>query len=76
LAHGGWLGSGLVIETQSGLVSLEIKLSETPRLEMAKEIQAFRRDFKEKALSGYVVHPGSMLLPLGQGVTALPLVNL
>ncbi len=25
---------------------------------MAKELQSFRRDFKEKALPGYVVHPG------------------
>lgn len=66
----------LVIETQSGLIPLETKLSETPRPEMSKEIQAFQRDFKEKALAGYVVHPGSMLLPLGQGVTALSLANL
>jgi len=43
---------------------------------MAKEIQAFQRDFKEKALPGYVIHPGNVLLPLGKGVIALPLVNL
>lgn len=63
----------VIIETQSGLVPLEIKLSQTPRLEMAKELQVFRRDFKEKTLPGYVIHPGNVALPLGEGVTALPL---
>jgi uncharacterized protein len=66
----------LVVETQSGLVPIEIKLSATPRPEMAREILSFQRDFKEKALPGYVIHPGNMLLPLGQGVTALPLNRL
>jgi predicted AAA+ superfamily ATPase len=66
----------VVIETQSGLVPLEIKLSQTPRLEMAKEIQAFRRDFKGKAMPGYVIYPGDVILPLGEGITALPLNRL
>ncbi len=66
----------VVIETQSGLVPIEIKLSETPRPEMAREILSFQRDFKEKALPGYVIYPGNTLLPLGQGVTALPLNRL
>jgi predicted AAA+ superfamily ATPase len=63
----------VVIETQFGLVPMEIKLSETPRPEMAREIHAFQRDFKGKAQPGFVVYPGGMLLPLGQEVTALPL---
>jgi predicted AAA+ superfamily ATPase len=66
----------IIIETQSGLLPLEIKLSETPRLEMAKGIHAFQRDFKEKALPGYVIHPGNVVLPIGPGVTALPLGRL
>ena len=66
----------VVIETQSGLVPLEIKLSQTPRLEMAKELHAFQRDFKENALPGYVIYPGDTVLPLGEGVTALPLNRL
>jgi uncharacterized protein len=66
----------VVVETQSGLIPIEIKLSETPRLEMAKEIHIFQRDFGDKALPGYVIHPGNVTLPLGQGVTALPLANL
>lgn len=66
----------LILDTQSGLIPLEIKLSQTPRLEMAKEIQAFRRDFAAKALPGYVVYPGDVVLPLGEGTTALPLSRL
>jgi predicted AAA+ superfamily ATPase len=66
----------LVIDTQSGLIPIEIKLSETPRPEMAKEIRAFQQDFKEKNLPGYVIYPGNMVLPLGQGVSSLPLSNL
>jgi predicted AAA+ superfamily ATPase len=66
----------VVIETQSGLVPLEIKMSQTPRLEMAKELHAFQRDFKENALPGYVIYPGDTALPLGEGVTAIPLNRL
>jgi predicted AAA+ superfamily ATPase len=66
----------LVIDTQSGLIPIEIKLSETPRPEMAKEIRAFQQDFKEKSLPGYVIFPGNMVLPLGQGVSSLPLSSL
>ena len=66
----------VIIETQSGLIPIEIKLSETPRPEMAKEMLTFQRDFKEKALPGYVVHPGNTTLPLGQGVIALPMSGL
>jgi uncharacterized protein len=66
----------LVIDTQSGLIPIEIKLSETPRPEMAKEIRAFQQDFKEKSLPGYIIYPGNMVLPLGQGVSSLPISNL
>ena len=66
----------MVIETQDQLVPIEIKQSETPRPEMAKEIVNFQKDFEEKASQGYVIHPGSMTLPLGKNVVTLPLANL
>jgi predicted AAA+ superfamily ATPase len=66
----------VVIETQDKLIPLEIKLSETPRPEMAKEIINFQKDFGNKAGQGYVIHPGKMTLPLGKGVITLPLTNL
>jgi uncharacterized protein len=66
----------VVVDTQNALIPLEIKLSETPRPEMAKELISFQNDFKEKVRPGYVIHPGKMLLPLGRGVITLPLMNL
>ena len=66
----------VVIDVQGRLIPLEVKLSATPRLEMAQELLRFRRDFQEKAGPGYVIHPGTMSLPLGPGVQSYPLDNL
>ena len=66
----------LVIETQDQLIPIEIKLSETSRPEMAKEIVNFLKDFEGKTSQGYVLHPGSTILPLGKGVVTMPLSNL
>ena len=66
----------LVIETQGGLIPLEAKKSETLRPEMAREIVNFQKDFGSKAGQGYVIHPGNVVLPLGNGVASLPLRNL
>jgi len=66
----------LVIESQSGLVPIEIKLSATPRPEMARGIPDFKRGFGDRAANGYVVHPGKIALPLGGGVIALPFAAL
>ena len=62
----------MVIETQDHLAPIEIKQSETPRPEMAKEIINFQKDFVGKAGQGYVIHPGLMTLPLAKGVITLP----
>jgi len=51
---------------------LEVKLSSTPRPAMASSIKTFQKDFDDRALPGYVVHPGEGKLPLGSGVTAWP----
>ncbi|MCY3853640.1 MAG: ATP-binding protein [Gammaproteobacteria bacterium] len=61
-----------VVETPSGLVPIEVKLSATPRPAMATAIKTFKKDTGSNAMSGYVVHPGDMRLPLGGGVAALP----
>ncbi len=85
LAHRGWepaiyfwrTSAGaevdIVVETGGRLVPIEVKLSATPRPSMAASIRTFREDFGDMALPGYVVHPGDVRLPLGAGVTALPL---
>jgi predicted AAA+ superfamily ATPase len=61
-----------IVETQGKLVPLEVKLSATPRLEMAREIASFRKSFGNQAGPGYVIHPGKTTLPLGEGTIALP----
>lgn len=66
----------LIIETQSGLIPIEIKASATVRPDMARAILAFRDDFGARATTGYVIHPGSTILPLGDGTLALPLAAL
>lgn len=66
----------VVVETQGGLVPIEIKASATARAEMAHGIAAFRRDFGDRAAAGYVVHPGHTILPLGAGTLAWPLAAL
>jgi len=61
-----------IVVTERGLVPIEVKLSATPRPAMASAVKTFQKDFGDKALPGYVVHPGDMMLPLCPGVTALP----
>jgi predicted AAA+ superfamily ATPase len=66
----------IVIETGEKLVPIEVKLSATPRPAMASAVKTFQKDLKDKAMPGYVVHPGDVILPLGSGVTALPFSRL
>ncbi|MCP4681742.1 MAG: ATP-binding protein [Desulfobacterales bacterium] len=66
----------IVVETGGKLVPIEVKLSATPRPAMATAVKTFQKDLGDKALPGYVVHPGDISLPLGQGVTALPFTHL
>ena len=66
----------IVVNTDGRLVPIEVKLSATPRPAMASAIKTFQKDLGDKAMQGYVVHPGDARLPLGQGVTAIPFANL
>ncbi len=66
----------IVVEAGAKLVPIEVKLSATPRSAMASALKTFQRDFGDKVLVGYVVHPGNITLPLGSGITALPFSEL
>jgi len=66
----------LIVETQGKLVPVEVKLSATPGPAMASSIRRFQEDLGDMAMSGYVVHPGDVRLPLGKDVTALPFTEL
>ena len=65
-----------VIEAGAKLVPIEVKLSATPRSEMASALKTFQKDFGDKVLEGYVVHPGDITLSLGSDITALPFSKL
>lgn len=62
----------LVVDTGAMLIPIETKLSATPRPAMADGILKLRRDLGKAVGPGYVVHPGTVTLPLAPGVTALP----
>ncbi|MBU4385576.1 MAG: ATP-binding protein, partial [Actinobacteria bacterium] len=66
----------ILVEVAGGLVPIEVKLTATPRTTMASAIRTFQADFGDRALPGYVVHPGEIRLPLGPGATALPFSEL
>jgi hypothetical protein len=66
----------IVVETGAKLVPIEVKLSATPRPAMASAVKIFQRDFEDKVLGGYVVHPGDITLSLGSSITALPFSEL
>ena len=66
----------IIVEANGKLIPIEVKLSATPRPAMANSILRFKKDLGEKAVDGYVVHPGDISLPLGSGVTAIPFAAL
>ncbi|MBI4558928.1 MAG: ATP-binding protein [Candidatus Hydrogenedentes bacterium] len=66
----------LVVDSGARLIPIEVKLSATPHPRMAEGIHAFRGVVKREADPGYVVHPGDVEHPLGQGTVALPFARL
>jgi uncharacterized protein len=72
-----WRTSGgdevdIVVEAGTRLVPVEVKLSSTPRPDMAAGITRLRAALGERVADGYVVHGGDVRLPLAPGVTAIP----
>ncbi len=65
-----------IVEAKGKLIPVEVKLSSTPNPAMAEGIASFREDLKGKAGPGFVVHPGSIRLPLVPGATAIPFWDL
>jgi len=61
-----------VVETERGLVPIEVKATGTPTPSMAAAITVFQKDLRESATAGWLVHTGESRLPLRFGVTAVP----
>jgi hypothetical protein len=66
----------LIVEWERQLLSIEVKLSGTPRPEWTAGIDAFRRDHPKCAGTGYVVHAGEVGRPLGEEIEAIPFGSL
>jgi len=66
----------ILVETDGNLIPIEVKLSATPRPDMAKSIKILQKDLGNRVSSGYVVHSGDIRLPLAENVTALPFADL
>jgi uncharacterized protein len=58
------------------VVPVEVKSSATASPAMARGIRLLTADLEEQIAAGYVVYLGDLRLPLGGGVTALPLAEL
>lgn len=58
------------------LVPLEVKTTATATTRMAGSIRGLRADLGEVVAPGYLVYLGDRRLPLGSGVTSLPLSEL
>lgn len=63
---------GFLVEGGGRLIPIEIKASSTPRPAMAAGTHALRSDLGDLLGPGYVVHTGESVLPLGDGMTAVP----
>ncbi len=61
-----------IIETGTSLTPIEVKSSATPRPGMASGIRSFKTDLGKVASRGFVIHTGTIELPLGEGISAIP----
>jgi len=66
----------LLVDSGGNLIPIEVKLSATPRPDMAKSVRSLQKDLGARVAPGYVVHPGDIRLPLAENVTALPFSDL
>ena len=66
----------LILASGDRLIPMEVKLSATPHPGMATALRRFSKEFPSQVLPGYCIHPGTVRLPLGTGVTALPFSDL
>jgi len=62
----------LLIESAEKLIPIEVKLSATPQTKMTKNIALFLKDYDERVSQSYLIHSGSVYLPLGNTVMAWP----
>jgi predicted AAA+ superfamily ATPase len=63
---------GILVEQEGKLIPIEVKLSAIPKPSMADGIHSLREDLGETVAPRYLVQPGTIHLPTGGKLTALP----
>ncbi len=66
----------IIVESEGNLIPLEVKLNATPRPSMADHVKTFLGDYPKQSDIGFVIHPGSSVLPLHAKVRAVPFTTL
>ena len=61
-----------VIEWQGRLLPIEVKSTERPRLADAENLRMFRDEYRKQALPGLVLHAGTEITWLADGILACP----
>jgi predicted AAA+ superfamily ATPase len=66
----------LVVKQGERLIPVEASLETHNRAKEHKSIRFFKKEFGERADTGYMVNPGKYSVPLGSGILALPFSHL
>jgi len=66
----------VLVETGGKMIAIEISTNTTVRPGKAAEIKKLMKDLGGKVHAGYVIHPGELRLPLGDGITGEPFVRI
>lgn len=66
----------LVVKQGEMLIPIEASLEDLNRTKEQKGIRFFKKEFGERADTGYMVNPGKYSVPLGSGILALPFSHL
>ena len=59
-----------LVETEGGLIPIEVKTTATPRPRMTRGIRSVCSDLGDRCGAGFLIHAGQGRLPMGHGVTA------
>jgi len=66
----------VLVEAGDGIVPVEVKSAATANAVMASSIRRLRDDLGDRVTPGFVAYTGDRRLPLGDGITALPIATL
>lgn len=62
----------LFVHSGGKIIPVEISMNSTPRMGKVREMKKLMSDFGDRMSPGYLIHPGDIMLPMGDGIVALP----